>query len=158
MKNIHVQETTEYESLNKLFMDSDLEFSEEEPVSTDLVKCWKVMDDETGRLAGGTALAMRQGEYIIDGIAVYEEYRKQNVGKALLNKVIEEVKTRGGESLYLVARAPEFFRRSGFVEVAKEDAPNFFECLTCPQYGVNCFPEVMVLRIAEESKGGSASK
>ena len=24
-------------------------------------------------------------------------------------------------------------------------APNFFECLTCPQYGKNCHPEVMKL-------------
>ncbi len=45
--------------------------------------------------------------------------------------------------LFLVARAPEFFRRNGFVTVPRQDAPNFFECLTCPQYAVSCHPEVM---------------
>jgi amino-acid N-acetyltransferase len=152
VKNIRIQETKEYELLIKLFMDNDLEFSDEEPVPTDLIKCWKVMDDQSDRLAGGIALAMRQGEYIIDGIAVEEEYRKTNVGKALLNAAIQEVKNRGGSRIYLVARAPGFFRKSGFVQVDKDDAPNFFECLTCPQYGVNCFPEVMVLHI-DRSEG-----
>lgn len=147
MKNIRIQETKEYALLIKLFMDNDLEFSDEEPVPTDLIKCWKVMDDQSDRLAGGIALAMRQGEYIIDGIAVEEEYRKINVGKALLNAAIQEVRDRGGRRIYLVARAPGFFRKSGFVQVDKDDAPNFFECLTCPQYGVNCLPEVMVLHI-----------
>lgn len=153
MKNIRIQETKEYERLIKLFMDNDLEFSDEEPVPTDLVKCWKVMDDESDRLAGGIALAMRQGEYIIDGIAVEEEYRKYNVGKALLQAAIDEMKSRDGNKIFLVARAPGFFRKSGFVTVEKADAPNFFECLTCPQYGVNCFPEVMVLHMDGQEDG-----
>ena len=45
--------------------------------------------------------------------------------------------------MYLVARAPEFFRKNGFVTIPREEAPNFFECLTCPQYGKTCHPEVM---------------
>ncbi len=40
---------------------------------------------------------------------------------------------------------PEFFRKYGFETVAREEAPNFFECLTCPQYGKTCHPEVMKL-------------
>ena len=45
--------------------------------------------------------------------------------------------------MYLVARAPGFFAKHGFKEVAREDAPNFFECFTCPQYGKTCHPQVM---------------
>ena len=46
-------------------------------------------------------------------------------------------------------RSELYFRSSritsGFVTVPREEAPNFFECLTCPQYGVDCHPEVMRL-------------
>ncbi|MEG0661789.1 MAG: GNAT family N-acetyltransferase, partial [Anaerovoracaceae bacterium] len=60
---------------------------------------------------------------------------------------IGEVRKLGGTRLFLVARAPGFFRKAGFVTVPKEEAPNFFECLTCPQYGVSCHPEVMMLEV-----------
>lgn len=97
------------------------------------------------RLIGGFVLAKRQGEFIVDGIAVDPAYRGEKIGKALLNLGISETMDRGGRRIFLVARAPEFFRKAGFVTVPREEAPNFFECLTCPQYGVDCHPEVMRL-------------
>ena len=97
------------------------------------------------RLIGGFVLAERQGEFIVDGIAVDPEYREARLGKALLDLGIAETRKRGGKRIFLVARAPGFFRKSGFVTVPREEAPNFFECLTCPQYGVDCHPEVMRL-------------
>ncbi|MGN0705152.1 MAG: GNAT family N-acetyltransferase, partial [Lentihominibacter sp.] len=76
-------------------------------------------------------------------IAVDGSRRGENLGTELLNKGIEETKSLGGRRMYLVARAPEFFRKNGFVTIPREEAPNFFECLTCPQYGKTCHPEVM---------------
>ena len=146
--NYVIAATDDYERLVPFFVANDLEFPDEEDyeVPTDLVQCWKVTEgaqpepDEDSaeyktdrhRLIGGFVLAERQGEFIVDGIAVDPEYRKEKLGKALLD-------------LGLVARAPGFFRKSGFVTVPREEAPNFFECLTCPQYGVDCHPEVMRL-------------
>jgi len=140
-----IEQTSDYEQFVELFVRNELEFSEEEPVPTDLVKCWKLMkEDERGtELIGGLVLARRQGEYIIDGIAVEPQYRKRQLGKLLLQKAVDEVRALSGESIYLVARAPGFFKRQGFNTVPKEGAPYFFECLTCPQYGITCHPEVM---------------
>lgn len=151
MKDFKIRETEDYESLVPFFIENDLEFSEDEPVPTDIVKCWDVREEETGgenekgRLIGGFVLARRQGEFIVDGIAVDPEYRKAKLGQTLLEKGIEEARSRGGKRIFLVARAPGFFRKNGFVTVERKDAPNFFECLTCPQYGVDCHPEVMRL-------------
>lgn len=174
MINFSIAETKDYERLVPFFIENDLEFPEEEDIQTptDIVKCWKVTEGleppedspeygleseklpENGegrsnagrkKLIGGFVLAKRQGEFIVDGIAVDAEYRKYKIGKTLLNKGIEETLRLGGKRIFLVARAPEFFRKAGFVTVPKEEAPNFFECLTCPQYGVDCHPEVMRL-------------
>ena len=145
MINFRKSETKDYEKLVPFFIENELEFSEEEPVPTDLVKCWQVTHGEDGHLIAALVLAKREGEFIIDGITVEKLYRKLKIGKILLDKAIEETLSRGGTSIYLVARAPEFFRKNGFQTVAREDAPNFFECLTCPQYGKNCHPEVMKL-------------
>lgn len=145
MINFRMSETKDYEKLVPFFIENELEFSEEEPVPTDLVKCWQVTHGEDEHLIAALVLAKREGEFIIDGIAVEKLYRKLKIGKILLDKAIEETLSRGGGSIYLVARAPEFFRKNGFETVAREDAPNFFECLTCPQYGKTCHPEVMKL-------------
>lgn len=159
--NYVIATTDDYERLVPFFVANDLEFPDEEDyeVPTDLVQCWKVTEgaqpepDEDSaeyktdchRLIGGFVLAERQGEFIVDGIAVDPEYRKEKLGKALLDLGIAETRKRGGKRIFLVARAPGFFRKSGFVTVPREEAPNFFECLTCPQYGVDCHPEVMRL-------------
>ena len=148
MLNFKISETEDYERLVPFFIENELEFSEEEPVPTDLVKCWQIVKkdgDGSDELIGGFVLAKREGEFIVDGIAIAPEYRKYKLGKTLLNKGIEETLKLGGGRIFLVARAPEFFRKQGFVTVPREEAPDFFECLTCPQYGVNCHPEVMRL-------------
>ncbi|MBQ1396659.1 MAG: GNAT family N-acetyltransferase [Eubacterium sp.] len=146
-ERFHLSETEEYERLVQFFVVNELEFDGDEEVDTDIVRCYKVTDQKDS-LIGAAVLAMREGRYIIDGIAVDEAFRKENIGRELLNAVLAEVKQRGGDALYLVARAPGFFRRNGFTAIPPEDAPNFFECKYCPQYQKNCFPEVMKREIA----------
>lgn len=164
MINFNIRETEDYGKLVPFFIENGLEFTEEdmEEVPTDLVKCWEITEgtggipthkpdgeviEEFGRLIGAFVLAKREGEFICDGIAIDPQWRGTQLGKALLGLGIEEVRKRGGKRMYLVARAPEFFRKNGFVTVERAEAPNFFECFTCPQYKVSCRPEVMRLDI-----------
>ncbi len=147
-KSYEIISVDDHESLNRFYEKIDLEISEEDPVGTDAVKSWVLVEDE--KLAGAATLALREGEYIIDGIALDESYRGGGRGTALLNTVIDEVRKRGGSRIYLVARAPEFFGASGFKEVERADAPEFFECFGCSQYGVKCFPKVMEYILTEE--------
>lgn len=146
MLRLVLKETDEYERLVRFFVENQLEFDGDEEVDTDIVTCYKVTHGDDF-LVGGVVLAKREGRFIIDGIAVDELYRKRKVGDILLNKAIDRVKAMGGTALYLVARAPGFFRKHGFVAVAPDDAPNFFECKYCPQYQKTCFPEVMKLEL-----------
>ena len=146
-----ISETEDYEKLVPFFIENELEFTEEdaEEVPTDVVKCWQITDAD-GRLVGGFVLALREGEYICDGIAIDDSLRGTGLGSQLLKLGLEETVKRGGDRMFLVARAPEFFRRNGFVTVPRQEAPNFFECLTCPQYGISCHPEVMRFDIEDE--------
>ena len=153
---IRLVETDDYEGMIPFFIENELEYSEEEPpVTEDIVKLWKITEEsEDGegpeaesRIIGGFVLAKRQGEFICDSIAVDPEYRMFGYGRELLQKGIDEVKAQGGTRMFLVARAPGFFAKYGFVPVERENAPEFFECFTCPQYGAGCSPEVMRLDI-----------
>jgi N-acetylglutamate synthase-like GNAT family acetyltransferase len=151
LKEITITPTEDYEGLIPMFIQQGLEFDAEEEVPTDVVQCWKAEDGQ-GRLVGGAALSLRQGEYICDGIATTPEARGAGLGSVLLDRLTVEVKSRGGHSIYLVARAPEFFRKQGFVTIERADAPNFFECYYCSQYQKTCFPEVMRLNMKSEEE------
>ena len=146
MMKFTMRSTDEYERLVRFFVENQLEFDGDEEVDTDIVKCWKITQGDD-YLVAGCVLAKREEEYIIDGIAVDKVLRKTGMGRILVNKVISEVKKLGGKRIYLVARAPGFFRKLGFETIDPSEAPNFFECKQCPQYGVSCHPEVMKLEI-----------
>ena len=142
---IKIEVTEDYFELIPFFIENDLEFTVDEETPTDIIKCWRV--EENGELVGGCVLAKRNGEFICDGIATAPSIRGKGVGEELLNLLISEARSRGGKSIFLVARAPGFFAKQGFEPTPKERAPTFFECFTCPQYGVDCHPEVMRLDI-----------
>lgn len=167
---LKISVTQMHEKLNPFYAENGLEIAEDEPVSTDTIKSWVIMknvggadvqpddaitastdiieeplaDDDAGEnIVGACTLAFRQGEYIIDGIALAPQARGTGGGTALLKAAEEEAALRGGKRIYLVARAPEFFRENGYVTVERGDAPEFFECFGCDQYNKTCFPEVM---------------
>jgi N-acetylglutamate synthase-like GNAT family acetyltransferase len=145
-----IYEISDYRPLIPFFIENELEFEEgEEYAGDEIVKLWRADEidpsapSEPGRLVGGCVLAKREGEYICDGIAVASEYRKGGLGKRLLDLLLGEAKARGAGQVFLVARAPGFFAKSGFIPIARDEAPGFFECFSCPQYGNVCRPEVM---------------
>lgn len=147
MLRLILRETQDYEKLVRFFVANQLEFDGDEEVDTDIVKCFEVVHGAEEALVGAAVLAKREGRFIIDGIAVDPLYRKMKAGNVLLKKVIGCVKDLGGDALFLVARAPGFFRANGFTAIEPENAPNFFECKYCDQYQVSCHPEVMKLEI-----------
>jgi GNAT superfamily N-acetyltransferase len=166
---IKITETENYRELIPFFIENELEFEKGEEYGDDeLLKCWRAdgcaastggaQDPAAGAgalpaaggdtaLVGGCILAMREGEYICDGIAVAPELRKTGLGRQLLDLLLDEARSRGAQRLFLVARAPAFFAKSGFTPIERADAPDFFECFSCPQYGKTCHPEVMTLRL-----------
>ncbi len=140
--SINIYETDDMDTLNNFFEENLLEISEEDPVETSVVKAWRA-DDENGNLVGGVCLAFREGEYIIDGIAIKDNLRGMRLGEKLLDIATAEVRKRGGSKIFLVAKAPEFFKTQGYIIVDESQAPLFYECAGCEQYKVSCFPEIM---------------
>ncbi|WP_206460801.1 GNAT family N-acetyltransferase [Anaerovorax sp. IOR16] len=143
---VKIEETKDYLPVMELFLRNDLEMDEEELVSPNILHCWKA-ETEEGLLIGGCVLALFEEEYIIDGIAVEEPFRKSGVASLLLNEALKKAKQLNAKTIYLVARAPEFFKKHSFEEIDWETSPQFFGCYSCPQRGKKCFPEVMKLEL-----------
>jgi N-acetylglutamate synthase-like GNAT family acetyltransferase len=86
----------------------------------------------------------KEGEYVVKGIATDPAYRKNGLGARLLDRALTHLQTIGARRVYLVARAPGFFRTQGFSTVARAEAPKIDKCDGCDQYGVKCHPEIML--------------
>lgn len=151
--DIRLSMTDEYDRLVRFFIENGLEYDEEdekkaveEGIDTDIVCSYK-LTDQNDRLLGAFCLAKRQGAFIIDGIAVDPEFRGNALGQILLHKAVSMTRSMGGKAIWLVARAPGFFKNNGFVQGAAGEGPVFYECENCGQRGDTCFPEVLVYRI-----------
>ncbi len=141
-----LKETEEYDRLEEFMKAAGLEFSNDDDFDTERVKAWKVVQ-EPDYLVGGLFLCKRKGYFYINGIAVDLPMRKTGIGTIMMKKAIKEVKALGGTEIWLVAKVPEFFRTLGFENVDAKDAPQIFGCITCEQFGKDCFPEIMKLEL-----------
>ena len=141
-----LRETDEYDRLISFMTKFGLEFDGEDQVGNQVLKCWKVIQ-EPDHLTGGIILSMRQGEYILNGIAVDTPLRKSGIGRIMVDKLVTEVRKREGKRILLVAKVPEFFEKVGFKEVQGHDMDHLFTCARCGQKGNSCSPKVMVMEL-----------
>ena len=140
-----ITETNDYTGLAEMFSRNGLEISPEEWPPEGMIKCWEVIDDDTSERVAGVELEKKSGEYVVGGISVEAPYRRQDLATLMMRKLIDEVKLSGGSRIMLVARVPDFFKSLGFVCIDRKTAPNISNCMTCRQFDIECFPEVMQL-------------
>lgn len=150
-KTLKFSRTKDLDRLNRFFEMNGLESSEDNLNDDQLIAAWTATDPSTENLVGALCLIKRRGYYIIDGIAVDPAFRKQGLGKSLIELALAEVKSLQINELYLVAKVPPFFSKLGFSEMPWPEAPPVFNCTNCPQYARNCHPEVMCLNLKKQS-------
>jgi len=150
MLKVRLESTTEYERIIEFAAAQGLEYDPEETQDfSDIVGAWKLT--QTGDYIVGTImLGYEEGHYVLHAVAVDPVLRKFGLGRVLVKKALEKVRELGGDEAVLIGRAPEFYGRLGFTEIKPEDSPLEFECLTCPQYQVDCFPKIMKYDIPAE--------
>ena len=145
---IRIKETGNYEELIPLFSASGLEIHvEADNKPKGMITCWKA--ERNGQLTGGVSIEKKDGHFVIGDIAVEEALRGENIGSLLLATAMEKIYDLEGEEIYLVAKAPKFFEKYGFTYLKGEDVPDIFNCKSCDQRGVKCYPEFMKFEFEE---------
>ncbi len=90
----------------------------------------------------------------IKSLAVAESARGRGTGRALIEAAIERIEHLRPEQIVALTFVPDFFRRFGFREVAKETLMHklYTGCLNCTRYDspFTC-PEIAMARLAEAS-------
>lgn len=105
---------------------------------------------DAGRLLGTAALHITWADLAeVKSLAVSEAFRRQGLGKALVESCLKEAREMGLRSVFCLTYVPGFFNRCGFTEVDKATMPYkvWGECYRCPKHP-DCDETAMVYRIA----------
>jgi amino-acid N-acetyltransferase len=96
--------------------------------------------EDNGSIVGCIALHVTWEDLAeIKSLAVKEEYTKRGIGRDLMNQCTEDAKKLGVKKVFALSYVPEYFKKFGFKEVAKEKLPHkiWNECIKCPKFP-NC--------------------
>lgn len=112
-----------------------------------------VLAKDNGLIVGYTALhihSMALAE--IRSLIVHASYRKQDVGREMVNFALNEAKQLGIQREVLaLTYVPQFFEKLGFVEIQKEAIPEhkiWADCIKCIHFPV-CNETALVYKLWE---------
>ncbi len=110
-----------------------------------------ILAEEEERLVGYAALHIHSARLAeIRSLIVDKAYRGKGVGAKIVRFALDEAKTLGvGEDVLVLTYVPEFFKKLGFSEIAKEGIPEhkiWADCIKCIHFPV-CNEVAMVYKV-----------
>ncbi len=82
----------------------------------------------------------------IRSIAVAQAYRREGMGRMLVNALMKEARRHSVACVCLFTRVPDFFARLGFEIARREDLPDkiYKDCVRCPK--LHCCDEIAMVK------------
>lgn len=134
-----------HNALRGFYKENGLEVSEDISKQDNAVLSL-VVDDESGILAAAT-LSKRNGNFILDYVAVFNALRGKNYGKKLVFEILNNAKEMGAKEVFISAKNYGFFKALGFKDGTPKNLDLNADCLDCEQYMNGCRPVVMKIDI-----------
>jgi N-acetylglutamate synthase-like GNAT family acetyltransferase len=126
--------------IERIFEAQGLENSK---IGVEIIKGYAV--EVFDRLIGGAEVMLQEGEYTFS-VAIDDPFKGRGIGKSLFQRVKKEIHDLGAKKIMIQAKTPEYWEKFGFMEVVDlNGVPKTFRCDDCSQYGIDCFPKIMVL-------------
>ena len=133
------KQVVQHEKLTEFYKKFDFEITNDWIKENSPVYSVEVIDN--GQIVAAATTSKRFGEYVLDYIGVASEYRHSGVGKVLVNDMLSYAKGKT-KYLYLVAKTPAFFEKTG-ARYVSDKTELLGECLGCNLYNKTCLPKLM---------------
>jgi amino-acid N-acetyltransferase len=88
----------------------------------------------------------------VRSIAVAENSKQHGLGTQLLAACLEEAEALGIKSIFCFTYQPDFFKRSGFIDIDKMELPRkvWTDCFRCPKFP-NCDETALIYHAPESA-------
>jgi amino-acid N-acetyltransferase len=109
-----------------------------------------VVCEKDGKIVGCSALHLWSDLAEIRSLAVAESQWRRGYGTALVKACLDEARSLGVKTVFVLTYQPEFFERLGFHRVSKERFPQkiWVDCAMCPQFP-NCTEVALITNLTE---------
>ncbi len=109
-----------------------------------------ILAKEGDKLVGYTALHIHSRDIAeVRSLIVHNDFRKQNIGRAMVKYAINEAKELGIQREVLaLTYIADFFKKMGFIEIEKDEIPEhkiWADCIKCIHFPV-CNEVALVYR------------
>jgi amino-acid N-acetyltransferase len=109
-----------------------------------------ILAKEGDKLVGYTALHIHSRDIAeVRSLIVHNDFRKQNIGRAMVEYAINEAKELGIQREVLaLTYIADFFKKMGFIEIEKDEIPEhkiWADCIKCIHFPV-CNEVALVYR------------
>ncbi|MHC4711755.1 MAG: N-acetyltransferase [Planctomycetota bacterium] len=107
--------------------------------------------EDGGAVVGSAALHIFWGDLAeVRALAVAEGYQGRGVGRQLIDSCCGEANVMGVKRVFALTFAPEFFEKSGFRRISKNELPHkiWSDCIRCPLFP-DCDEEAVILEEAD---------
>jgi amino-acid N-acetyltransferase len=109
-----------------------------------------ILAKEGDKLVGYTALHIHSRDIAeVRSLIVHNDFRKQNIGRAMVEYAISEAKKLGIQREVLaLTYIADFFKKLGFIEIEKDEIPEhkiWADCIKCIHFPV-CNEVALVYR------------
>ena len=104
---------------------------------------------ENNNIIGAATCSNINEYYILEAIAIDEDYINQGLGTMLLDYVIDYLRFIGAKEVIINAKNTKFFEKNGFLLSDRSCVPvsAYSYCKDCEDYGKTCFPSIMKRKI-----------
>ena len=98
-------------------------------------------------IAATSRLEMIFDRPFVEGVAVRDDLRGKGLGRKIVEEMIAKAKNLNYRRVWIAARAPEFFKKLGFISNNDEElgALVMNSCRKCNQYLKECNPEILMM-------------
>jgi amino-acid N-acetyltransferase len=103
----------------------------------ELLRDFVVAIDENGLIVGCCALHIVWDDLAeVRSLAVDQQHRKSGLGRRLVTACIDEARRLGIRHLFALTYVPDFFKKLGFHDIAKESLPHkvWSDCIKCHKF------------------------
>jgi N-acetylglutamate synthase-like GNAT family acetyltransferase len=110
-----------------------------------------VIRDSKGRMEAAARLEFTFDHPFVEEVAVREDLRGRGLGIKVVGAVLEEARKRGIRTIWVMARAPGFFRNMGFAEAPEKELLEklIAQCDECRDYRSVCNPKLLKKTLIE---------